>query len=638
MIFACKNICKSFDITTILDKISFQIEENEKIGLVGVNGAGKTTLFRIISGELKQDEGQVILKPNIKIGHLSQHLDLTSDFTILDELLNSKKEILDLEHQIRTLEINMKNSSSDELERLMNNYSILTHTFEQLNGYSYKSEIQGILKGLGFCEDDFDKIIYTLSGGQKTRIALAKLLLTKPDLLLLDEPTNHLDMTSIDWLEKFINNYNNTVLIISHDRYFLDKIVTKIIEIEASNASIYQGNYTEFIEKKAIEKDIQLKHYINQQKEIKHQEEVIKQLRSFNREKSVKRANSREKQLNKINKINKPITLHSNMKLNLDPRIISGNDVLSIKSISKSFDSLTLFENISLEIKRGEKIALIGENGVGKTTLFKIILNELNSDTGTINIGSKVKCGYYDQEQCSLNFNNNLIEEISDAYPNVNINEIRNVLAAFLFSGDDVYKKISQLSGGEKGRLSLAKLMLSEANFLLLDEPTNHLDINSKEILENALNNYSGTILYISHDRYFINRTTERIIELTNKEIINYHGNYDYYILKKAQLIEKQIEKQIEDTNTSSVYISNTKEEWVKNKESQAKERKRLNEIQKTEEQIHNLEQQIEEINLQLCNEQLYSDYVKLQELNEAKNKLNLDLDTLYSYWEKLQE
>ena len=536
MILSCQSICKSFGEKVILNDASFHIEEREKAALIGNNGAGKTTLLRIIMEEISADSGQVVLMKDKKIGYLAQYQEIKGHRTIYEELLSTKQYIIDMEDRMRAAEIQMKHASGEELERLMNTYTRLTHEFELENGYAYKSELMGVLKGLGFTEEDFNKQIETLSGGQKTRVALGKLLISKPDILLLDEPTNHLDMESISWLETYLLNYPGAVFIVSHDRYFLDKVVTKVIEIDAGQVRMYSGNYSAYAEKKAQLRDAQYKAYLNQQREIKHQEAVIVKLKSFNREKSIRRAESREKMLGKIQRIEKPTEVQSQMRLSLEPRVISGNDVLTVEELSKSFPEQTLFTDISFQIKRGERVALIGNNGTGKTTMLKILNDLIPADSGTFTLGSKVQIGYYDQEHHVLHPEKTIFEEISDAYPTLTETEIRNMLAAFLFTNDDVFKLISSLSGGERGRVSLAKLMLSEANFLILDEPTNHLDIASKEILEEALNSYTGTVLYVSHDRYFINQTATRILELTNQAVVNYIGDYDYYLEKKEEL------------------------------------------------------------------------------------------------------
>ncbi|MFQ9510755.1 MAG: ABC-F family ATP-binding cassette domain-containing protein [Lachnospiraceae bacterium] len=533
MILACNNIKKAFIDKVVIENASFHIEEREKAAIVGVNGAGKSTLLKIIMGLLPPDEGEVTLAKGRTIGYLAQHQDLQSGRTIYEEMLEVKKDVIRLEEQIRTIENEMKHKSGEALEVLLSNYSKLNHQFELQNGYAYNSEINGVLKGLGFEEDEFTKMVDTLSGGQKTRVSLGKLLLSHPDIILLDEPTNHLDMESISWLETFLLNYNGSVIIVAHDRYFLDKVVTKIIEIDNCKVRMFTGNYSAYSEKKRAIMDALMKQYLNQQREIKRQEEVITKLKSFNREKSIKRAESREKMLDKIEVLDKPITDDSVMNIRLEPGVQSGNDVLTVTGLSKSFGTNNLFSNIDFEMKRGERVAIIGNNGTGKTTLLKIINGYLPADSGKISLGSKVNIGYYDQEHHVLHMEKTLFEEISDTYPNMTNTEIRNILAAFLFTGDDVFKRISELSGGERGRVSLAKLMLSDSNFLILDEPTNHLDMMSKEILEQALNNYTGTVLYVSHDRYFINKTATRILELTGQTFINYIGNYDYYLEKR---------------------------------------------------------------------------------------------------------
>ena len=530
MILSCSNIEKAFDGNVILSKCTFIANEHEKLAIVGVNGAGKSTLLKIIMGEIPADNGEVTIAKDATIGYLAQHQDLSSENTIFDELLTVKREILEMERKMRSLELQMKSLTGDALETAMKSYSNLTHRFEIENGYAYKSEITGVLKGLGFTEEDFKKSVATLSGGQKTRVSLGKLLLSKPDIILLDEPTNHLDIGSITWLEGYLSNYIGTVIIVAHDRYFLDKIVTKVVEIDRSHVTVFNGNYTDYAMKKSMLRDAELKQYINQQREIRHQEEVIAKLRSFNREKSIKRADSRQKMLDKMTVLDKPAGIEKNMRFHIEPKVLSGNDVLTVEGLTKSFGSTNLFQNLNFEIKRGEKVAIIGNNGTGKTTILKIINQVILPDAGEFRLGSKVHIGYYDQEHHVLNMENTIFDEISDAYPDLTGTEIRNCLASFLFTGEDVFKKIGDLSGGERGRVSLAKLMLSEANFLILDEPTNHLDIDSKEILEDALNDYTGTVLYVSHDRYFINRTASRILDLEYNTLTNYYGNYDYYL------------------------------------------------------------------------------------------------------------
>jgi ATP-binding cassette subfamily F protein 3 len=645
MILSCKNICKSFITNTVLDNINFWLEKGEKAAIVGINGAGKSTLFKIITKELEADFGQVIIDSKCKLGYLTQNSSLTSNKTIIDEMLLTCQHIIDMENKLRDYEVKMSklNDNSEELTVLMKSYSNLQHIFEQNNGYGYKSSIRGVLKGLGFTEEDFTANISTLSGGQKTRVSLAKILLEKPDILLLDEPTNHLDIKACEWLEGFLNNYQGSVIIISHDRYFLDKIVNKVIEIENTQSHVYNGNYSFYIKHKDINREIERKHYISQQKEIKRQEEIIRELRSHGRDKLIKRAQSREKKLDKINVIDKPTSVNDTMHLSLSPKILSGKDVMTVTNLSKSFDTKELFSGIDFQIKRGEKVALIGDNGTGKTTLFKIINNQITSDTGDISLGTNVKIGYYDQEHSSLNANKNLIEEISDAYPTMKIGEIRNTLAAFLFTGDEVFKKISSLSGGEKGRLIIAKLMLSNSNLLLLDEPTNHLDIISKEILESAINNYTGTVLFISHDRYFINKTATRVLELTPNKFNNFMGNYNYYIEKQQEKEKKRLLELENNSNQinqiskdKSVPNTSNKNDWLKNKNEQAQKRKLQNQINKIELKINELEELISSIDEQLCIEEVYTDPEKSAELYAQKVECEKELEGLYEEWDEL--
>lgn len=643
MILSCSHISKAFGTNQIIQDCTFNIEDHEKAAVIGINGAGKSTLLKIIVGELSADEGQVTLSKDKTLGYLSQHQNLTSDNTIFDEVMSTKQEIIDMEARIRALEISMKDKTGSDLENLLEQYTRLNHEFELQNGYAYRSEVIGILKGLGFNEADFSLKTNTLSGGQKTRIALGKLLISKPDIILLDEPTNHLDMESIAWLENYLSSYKGSVIIVAHDRYFLDKIVSKIIEIDNGNVSVFSGNYTDYAAKKAILRNMQLKEYLNQQREIKHHEEVITKLKQFNREKSIKRAESREKMLNKIERVDKPVELNDKMNITLEPDIVSGNDVLNVNNLSKSFDNNCLFENIDFEIKRGERVALIGNNGTGKTTILKLINGITAPDAGTITLGTNVNIGYYDQEHNILNPDNTLFDELQNAYPDLNNTRIRNTLAAFLFTGDDVFKLIRDLSGGERGRVSLAKLMLSNANFLILDEPTNHLDIVSKEILENALNSYTGTILYVSHDRYFINTTATRILELNNKKIINYIGNYDYYIEKREILSEAAgINASISGAEVPNTYDTSSKAEakisWQQSKEEQARLRKLKNELKKTEENIARIEERIIAIDEESSLPEVCRDTAKLMELHNEKTSLSDELDTLYEKWEDLSE
>ncbi len=632
MILSCNNISKSFGTDVIIKSCSFNIEDHEKAAIVGINGAGKSTLLKIITGIEPADTGLVTLAKDKTLGYLSQQQNLNSDNTIYDELLSVKHYILDMEAQLRSIENQMKSADDEALETLMKKYSDLNHEFELNNGYAYKSEITGVLKGLGFAEEDFTLNVNTLSGGQKTRVALGRLLLSKPDIILLDEPTNHLDMESISWLENYLLNYSGAVLIVAHDRYFLDKIVSKIIELDNGNATVFSGNYTDYASKKAILRNMQLKEYLNQQREIKHQEEVITKLKQFNREKSIKRAESREKMLNKMEFVDKPEILNDKMDIKLEPNVISGNDVLTVDNLTKGFDGTVLFDNICFQIKRGERVALIGSNGTGKTTILKLINGIIPADSGSIYLGAKVNIGYYDQEHHVLDPDKTIFDEIRDAYPDLNNTQIRNTLAAFLFTNEDVFKYIKDLSGGERGRVSLAKLMLSNANFLILDEPTNHLDITSKEILENALNSYTGTVLFVSHDRYFINSTATRIIELANKTVVNYIGNYDYYLEKKDILGAKPITNNISKSSSSAISKLNWQEEKVK----QAQQKKIKNEIKRTEERMALIEAEIEELDNMYADPAISSDTAKLMEIHTRKEALSKELDELYDKWGEL--
>lgn len=632
MILSCNNISKSFGTDVIIKSCSFNIEDHEKAAIVGINGAGKSTLLKIITGIEPADTGLVTLAKDKTLGYLSQQQNLNSDNTIYDELLSVKHYILDMEAQLRRIENQMKSADDEALETLMKKYSDLNHEFELNNGYAYKSEITGVLKGLGFAEEDFTLNVNTLSGGQKTRVALGRLLLSKPDIILLDEPTNHLDMESISWLENYLLNYSGAVLIVAHDRYFLDKIVSKIIELDNGNATVFSGNYTDYASKKAILRNMQLKEYLNQQREIKHQEEVITKLKQFNREKSIKRAESREKMLNKMEFVDKPEILNDKMDIKLEPNVISGNDVLTVDNLTKGFDGTVLFDNICFQIKRGERVALIGSNGTGKTTILKLINGIIPADSGSIYLGAKVNIGYYDQEHHVLDPDKTIFDEIRDAYPDLNNTQIRNTLAAFLFTNEDVFKYIKDLSGGKRGRVSLAKLMLSNANFLILDEPTNHLDITSKEILENALNSYTGTVLFVSHDRYFINSTATRIIELANKTVVNYIGNYDYYLEKKDILGAKPITNNTSKSSSSAISKLNWQEEKVK----QAQQKKIKNEIKRTEERMALIEAEIEELDNMYADPAISSDTAKLMEIHTRKEALSKELDELYDKWGEL--
>lgn len=639
MILACHGISKAFEEKIIVDNGSFHIEDHEKAALVGPNGAGKSTILKMIVGELPTGSGNVILTRGKTLGYLAQHQNMDSSNSIYDEVKSAKAHLIAMEEQLRKIELELKDLSGSELASRMETYNRLTAAFERENGYAYESEITGVLKGLGFQEDEFSRPVSTLSGGQKTRVSLGKLLLTKPDILLLDEPTNHLDLNSITWLETYLLNYTGAVLIVSHDRYFLNRIVTKVIEVEAGQVMTYLGNYSDFSYKKKQLREARLKEYLNQQQEIKHQEAVIEKLRSFNREKSIKRAESREKMLNKIERIEKPQEINTDIHLTLTPSVVSGNDVLSIEHLSKAFPPQQLFSDVSFEIKRGEHVAIIGDNGTGKTTLLKILNGLVEADQGSFTLGTNVHIGYYDQEHHVLHMEKTIFDEISDDYPSLTNTGIRNMLAAFLFTGDDVFKLIGDLSGGERGRVSLAKLMLSEANFLVLDEPTNHLDIASKEILEHALNDYTGTLLYVSHDRYFINQTATRILDLVNQKFVNYIGNYDYYLEKKEELTAAYTSNvTVSDSSSSASAPSENKLSWQEQKEAQAKERKRQNELRKTEERITALEERDSEIDQLMMKEEIFTNSVKCQELAQEKATIAEELYELYEKWEELEE
>jgi ATP-binding cassette subfamily F protein 3 len=639
MILSCQNISKEFPENTVLKNVSFHIEDNEKAAIVGINGAGKTTLLRIITGELKPDEGMVTLSKDKSFGYLAQNDTVNTQGTIYDELLSVKQNLLDIENSMRECENAMKGLEGQALDDMMKKYSNLTHAFETGDGYSYKSEITGVLKGLGFAEDDFDRKVNTLSGGQKTRVALGRLLLQKPDLIILDEPTNHLDMNSISWLETYLLNYKGAVLIVSHDRFFLDRIATKIIEIDRAKATTFMGNYSDYAVKKEQLRITAWNAYVNQQREIKHQEEVIDKLKSFNREKSIKRAESREKMLDKIERLDKPVAEKTDMRLTLTPHMLSGNDVLTVENLSKAYDGNTLFCDVNFEIKRGEHVAVIGDNGTGKTTLLKILNGLVTADSGSFKLGANVEIGYYDQEHHVLHPEKTLFDEISDEYPYLSNTEIRNTLAAFLFTGEEVFKLIKELSGGERGRMSLAKLMLSDSNFLILDEPTNHLDIMSKEILEDAINGYEGTVLYVSHDRYFINKTAHRILDLTGGRFVNYIGNYDYY-LEKHDTVMASVTPALSPKakETVSVNESEVKQDWKAQKEEQAKLRKKQNDLKKCEDRIAQLEKRSNEIDAEMSDPAVGTQVARLQELTKELEGINAELERLYAEWEDLAE
>ncbi len=672
MILSCQNISKSFDGEEILRDVSFHLEEHDKAAMIGINGAGKSTLLRIITGELSPDSGEVTLSHGKSLGYLAQYQEMEGDATIYEEVKKARQYVLDMETQLRDMEQRMQAAPSESQQALLDSYTQLMHRFELENGYAVQSEITGVLKGLGFEEKDFDRKLSTMSGGQKTRVVLGKLLLTRPDILLLDEPTNHLDVSSIEWLETYLINYPGTVLIVSHDRYFLNRIVNRVVEIENGKSMSFPGNYNDYSAKKSIVRKAQYNAWMKQQAEIKHQEEVITKLKQFNREKSIKRAESREKMLNKIELLEKPQEVSADMHIQLKPRTESGKDVLTIKGLSKSFSGLSLFRDQDMEIKRGERVAIIGDNGTGKSTILKMITGLLVPDSGSITFGSKVHVGYYDQEQQLLHDEKSIFDEIGDDYPTLNNTQIRNVLAAFLFTNEDVFKRIGSLSGGERGRVSLAKLMLSEANFLILDEPTNHLDIISKEILEDALKEYTGTVLYVSHDRYFINQTATRILDLHNHTLVNYIGNYDYYLEKKDELSRiyasdpglTAADSQTGSRNGAvsaasgegsdrgiaaltgtaagfsgtSASLEGGKTNWQAQKEEAARRRKIENRIRKIEEEIAALEARNAEIDAEFLKPETGTDLPKCQKLSREQAENNEKLEQLYEEWETAAE
>lgn len=665
MILSVHHISKAFLEKQVLSDVTFHLEKGDRAAIVGINGAGKSTLLKIIIGEETPDEGTVAISREATWGYLAQTQNLTTDHTIYEELLTVKKDVVEMEQKLAAEEKLMEKLTGKELEDLVTEYNDLLHRYQQENGYAYKGEITGVLRGLGFAEEEFSQKISTLSGGQKTRVALAKLLLEKPDILMLDEPTNHLDIGSIRWLETYLSNYRGTVLVVSHDRYFLDRTVTKIIEIENCRAIEFPGNYSWYAERKKALREEQRHQYLNNQAQIKHQEEVIAKLRQFNREKSIKRAESREKMLNKMERVEKPIEIRDDMNLTFRPCIRSGRDVMEVRHLSKSFDNKLLFRDISYDIHRGEHVAIIGNNGTGKSTMLKMIMGQVKPDEGAIRFGTNVHIGYYDQEHHVLHDDNTLFEEIADEHPDMNNTEIRSLLASFLFTGEDVFKYIRDLSGGEKGRVSLAKLMLSEANFLILDEPTNHLDMVSKEVLENALNHYEGTVLYVSHDRYFINHTASRILSLTKKLMLDYPGhggdeapakyigNYDFYLEKSAQVEDSLIsqEKKRVNEETGGGYQEETfapsgkaqetpsdgADSWQRQKEEQKEQRKLANALKKVEDRISVLEKENADIDERMADPAIGTDLPKLEDLQKKKDANDEELSGLYDQWEKLQ-
>ena len=631
MILSCNNIKKTYIDNEVLKGASFHINEHDKVALIGPNGCGKSTLLKIIMGIENPDDGAVTLAKDVNVGYLPQNALLDSTLSIYDEVLSVKKNLSDMEECLEKMHSLMDSLKGEELDAKIDEYNTTFAEFERLGGYVYKSEVKGILLGLGFDEQDFDKSVDKLSGGQKTRVALAKLLLDSPDLIILDEPTNHLDMNSICWLENYLLNYKNTVFIVSHDRYFLDKIVNKVVELEFGKTTVFEGNYSDYSVKKEIIRVAAMNAYIKQQEQIEHQEAVIEKLRSFNREKSIKRAESRVKMLEKMDKLEKPAEYNDEMRLVLTPRVESGKDVLDVKGLSKAYGNNSLFKNVSFEIKKGEHVAIIGDNGTGKTTLLKIINGIEQADAGEFKLGTKVMVGYYDQEHHVLDNSKSIFDEISDAYPSLNNTEIRNVLAAFLFTGDDVFKKIEALSGGEKGRVSLAKLMLGEANLLILDEPTNHLDISSKEILEQALNSYEGTLLYVSHDRYFINRTADRILELKNNSFTEYLGDYDYYLEKRDNMVKANISS---PSATAKDFAN--KNDWQNQKQQQAELRKIKNKLAEIEDNIEKVEKEQAELENQMYDPANATNSAKLGEISSKMSEAESKLEILMDEWEKV--
>lgn len=618
MILACSSLKKSFQGNDLLKDITFKIEDHDKIAIIGVNGAGKTTLLRILCEEESYDSGDIFKSKDVVIGYLSQHNTLDPTLSIYDALLDVFKPLIQKEKRIRELEAMM--ASFSQLENIMKEYDQLTYEFERDGGYSYESQLKGVLKGLGFGEETWSMNIGILSGGQKTRIALGRLLLLKPDLLLLDEPTNHLDVESIEWLENYLKNYPHAIIMVSHDRYFIDQVTNQIIEIENGKSTLYRCSYDQYALLKKHNREVELKHYIDNQKEIKRMQESIDLLKSFNREKQVKRAESKEKALEKMEKVEKPDAMPQAIRIQFQPLVESGYDVLKVKDLAMSFDK-PLFENVQFEVNKQERVALIGPNGIGKTTLFHMILGDYIPQHGKIKLGSKVMIGYYDQEHTSLSFQKTIFQEISDTYPQMNNTEIRNACASFQFKGEDVFKTMDMLSGGERGRVVLMKLLLSRCNFLILDEPTNHLDIESKEVLEDALMNFEGTILFISHDRYFINKLATKVVEMSSHGSHTYSGNYSQYIENK------QVNKVEKEKNVS----------YLESKKIQSELRKQQNQIKKIEKEISDLELQIKQYNEMLHQEEILNDYQKYNEIVKNIDEANQKLETLMESWEELQ-
>lgn len=635
IVLSCNNLNKSFGIDTVLENISFTVNEGDKVGIIGVNGTGKTTLFKVLSGIYGYDSGDIYLGKGVEIGYLEQNTNFQSDKTIYEEVLEVFSDLMEMEKYIRNLEIKISEESSNpqskELDKLMSEYSHKLELFSELNGYGYKSEVKGILKGLGFSDEDMQTPINILSGGEKTRVLLSKLLLKNPSLLLLDEPTNHLDSDAIEWLEVFLKQYKGTVIIISHDRYFLDQVVNRVFEIHNKRLKTYNGNYSKFIELSKVEKELEVKKYEDQQKEIKKQEESIERLKAYGREKHLKRARSKEKMLDKVDVLDKPDVFRKKASIQFNPAVSSGNDVLEVKDLSMGYGERILFKDINFNIYRGEKVALIGANGIGKSTLFKIIMNEIVSLTGNTKLGTNVHVDYFHQEQKTLNLDNTIIDEIWNDHPNLNQTTLRNMLGSFLFEDEEVFKKISTLSGGERARVAILKLILSNSNFLLLDEPTNHLDIDSKEVLEEALLNYTGTLFTISHDRYFLNTVVDKILVLDSEGITEYLGNYDYYMEKKKQALEMNTVEAVEEKTKTQL-----KDEKRKEREQREIEKKARVRRQNIEKEIEEIEAKIEELDLLMCQEDVYSNPGKSKEVSQNKSNLEENLNNLYEEWEQL--
>jgi ATP-binding cassette subfamily F protein 3 len=631
VVISASNLKKSYPTKDIFDNVSFKIEKGEKVGLIGNNGSGKTTLFNILTGNLSKDSGEIYISNDVNVGYLKQQLGLDSSKTIYDYCLHVFDDVIKLEEELRSLEKEMANPdiSQENLERVMDEYTRKNQIFEDKNGYGYKSEIVGTLIGMGFERKDFDKKISTLSGGQKARVELACLLLEKADLILLDEPTNHLDINAINFLENFVKNFKGSVIIISHDRYFLDATINKVFFMENKSMKVYDGNYTEFMKKRKRDLEIQRHMYKSQQKEIKRQEEIIERLKNqggSKRKRGISQSRSRQKLLDKMERIEKPHEDLDTMNLKFTPRIQSGEDVLKVRNLKKSFNHKEIFKNISFDQYRTDRTAIIGENGVGKTTLFKLILKELQPDEGEIRLGSSVKIGYFDQEQRSLNTENTIIDEIWEAYPMLTNFQVRSYLAKFMFYEDDVYREISELSGGERARISLLKLMLSDCNFILMDEPTNHLDIDSKEILEDAILDYEGSVLIISHDRYFLNKVAVKILEMKRDGMTEYFGNYDYYVEKLKELTAKD-EEVPKQTKTQ------IKKDLKKERLLQRQRQKIRKEIEKCEEEIFEIDEKIMALTEVTMEENFYENQEKVKETFEKIKSLESRKDSLSHQW-----